>query len=138
MDIIRQDTDYAMRALVHLGLHRGGEPISAKVLANKEDIPEDFAYKLLRHLAKAGLVESHMGIQGGFSLARDPENILFLEVVQAVQGPVTVRKCILGKSEACPRYDTCPVSAKLSDLQETVTEFMSKLTLAKVLEAVDS
>ena len=70
MEIIRADTDYAMRALVHLASQGDGCPIGAKVLARECDIPEDYAYKLLRSLTKSGLTESHMGMQGGFTLAR--------------------------------------------------------------------
>lgn len=134
MDIIRNDTDYAMRALVHLALHREECPIPAKVLAGAEDIPEDFAYKLLRTLTKAGLTESQMGVQGGFALARDPEEIALLEVMEAVQGPVSVRKCLLGKDE-CPRSPSCPISVKLGGLQDNLVDFLRNMTLAEVLEA---
>jgi len=137
VEIVRNDTDYAMRALVHLALHRDEEPVAAKVLARAEDIPVDFAYKLLRSLTKAGLTESHMGVHGGFALARRPEDITLLEVVEDIQGPVLVRRCLLGKEDACPRYPSCPVSAKLVGLQDTIVEFMSSMTLAEVLEAIN-
>ena len=137
MEIIRSDTDYAVRALVHLAQHQDEGPVAAKTLASSEDIPEDFAYKLLRNLAKAGLVESHMGVLGGFSLARDPGTISLLDVVEAIQGPVEVRKCILGKGDACPRHWWCPVSAKLESLQNTIAEFLGNMTLAEILEAVN-
>ena len=136
MEILRQDTDYAMRALVHLALHRDDGPIGAKVLANAEDIPEDFAYKLLRILTKADLIESHMGVQGGFELAREPEKINLLEIVEAIQGPLVIRRCLLGR-ESCPRSSSCPVSAKLGALQEILADSLTGLTLAEVLEAVE-
>ena len=134
MDIIRNDTDYAMRALVHLALHRQEWPIPAKALAGAEDIPKDFAYKLLRMLTKAGLTQSQMGVQGGFTLARDPTDITLLEVTEAIQGAVAVRKCLLGKDE-CPRSSSCPISAKLGGLQDNLVDFLRNMTLAEVVEA---
>ncbi|MDY6834698.1 MAG: Rrf2 family transcriptional regulator [Chloroflexota bacterium] len=138
MDIIRSDTDYALRALAHLALHKDNGPIAAKALASAEDIPEDFIYKLLRSLTKAGLVESYMGAQGGFALARDPSKVTLLEAVEAIQGPITVRKCLLGKDSACPRHQTCPLSAKLEGLQCAVDQFMTKITLSEILESLKS
>jgi Rrf2 family protein len=135
MELIRQDTDYTMRALVHLAARRDEGPLAAKALASACDIPEDFAYKILQRLTKSGIVESHMGVQGGFVLARNPQEINLLEIVEAVQGPVAVRKCLLGKEEACPRHPSCPVAAKLGGLQDTISDFLSSITLADVLEA---
>jgi Rrf2 family protein len=137
MEIIRADTDYAMRALVHLASQERERPIGAKIVASECEIPEDYAYKLLRSLTKAGLTESHMGIQGGFTLAKAPKEISLLEVVEAIQGPVAVRRCLLGKGEGCPRSSSCPVSGKLGGLQDVIADFLAKMTVAEVLEAAD-
>jgi len=137
MEIIRSDTDYAMRAMVHLALRHNEGPVCAKVLASDGDIPEDFAYKLLRSLTEAGLTESHRGVQGGFTLAKEPENITLLEVVEAIQGTVAVRKCILGKGSACSRYSSCPVSGKLRGLQDLIADFLGNMSLAEVVKALE-
>jgi Rrf2 family protein len=135
MELIRQDTDYTVRALVHLAAHRESGPIAAKLLAGACDIPEDFAYKILQKLGKAGIVESHMGVQGGFALARDPEEISLLEIVEVVQGPVAVRRCLLGKEEVCPRHHSCPVAAKLGGLQDVIVTSLKNMTLAEIVAA---
>ena len=75
-----------------------------------------------------------MGVQGGFTLARDPEDVTLLEVMEAIQGPVAVRKCVLGKDE-CSRSSSCLISAKLGELQENLVEFLRNMTLAEVVEA---
>ena len=134
MEIVRNDTDYAMRALVYLAQHHKQGPITAKVLAKTQDIPDSFAYKILRRLSKAGLTKGHMGPQGGFALAQDPRQITLLKVVEATQGPVVVRKCLLGV-DVCPRRSSCPISVKLEQLQDNLVGFLENITLAEVLEA---
>jgi len=133
MELIREDTDYAMRALVYMAIRRKQGPVAAKVLAKTQDIPNDFAHKILRKLTKAGLTKSHMGSQGGFTLAQNPRQITLLEVVEAIQGPVMVRKCCLGL-DACPRRPSCSVSVKLEELQDSLVRFLENITLAEVLE----
>ena len=132
-DIIRKDTDYAMRILVCLAVNNNEKPVATKVLAKTQDIPEDFIYKVLRKLARSGLVTSRMGAQGGFKLALKPEQVIFLDVVSAIQGPLTVRKCCLDL-EACPRRETCNVSQKLGELQELLVQSLGRITLADVLK----
>jgi Rrf2 family protein len=133
-ELIRKDTDYAMRVLVYLSLPDKQGPVAAKVLAKNQDIPNDFAYKILQKLTKAGLTEGYMGSQGGFTLARSPSQITLLEVVEAIQGPVIVRKCCLGL-DVCPRRPSCSVSVKLEELQDSLVKFLENITLAEVLEA---
>ncbi len=134
MEIIRNNTDYAMRALVYLAQHHKEGPIAAKALARAQDIPDDFAYKVLQRLTKAGLTEGRMGPKGGFALAHDPRQITLLKVVEATQGPVMVRKCLLG-IDVCPRRPSCQVSVKLEQLEDNLVRLLEKITLAEVLEA---
>jgi Rrf2 family iron-sulfur cluster assembly transcriptional regulator len=132
-ELIRQDTEYAMRALVHLAVNGKKKQITAKELAKSRDVPEDFMYKILRKLTRAGLTTCHMGYHGGFKLARSPGEITFLQVVSAVQGPVIVRKCCLDP-EACPRRPVCGVSPKLAALQDILVRSLDSIRLADVLK----
>ncbi len=134
MEIIGADTDYAMRALVHLALNRGKSPVATKTLAGAQDIPLEFAYKILQKLTKAGLTRRYMGTQGGFALAHAPEQINLLEVIEAIQGPVAVRKCCLGLDN-CPRSSSCIVLPKLETLQASLKRSLKDITLAEVLDS---
>ncbi|MBI2831144.1 MAG: Rrf2 family transcriptional regulator [Chloroflexi bacterium] len=132
MELIRTDTDYAMRMLVHMAREGGERPLGARVLAEAQAIPEAFAYKILQRLTRACLTERYMGPAGGFKLARDPEQITLLQVAEAVQGTVAVRDCVLGE-DACPRRPSCSISARLDKLQREMLDLLADMTLAEVL-----
>jgi len=131
MDILRRNTDYALRAMVHLAVNYGGEKISTRVIAEQEDISYKLACKLMQKLHDAGLVESSMGPKGGFSLSREPAKINLLEIIEAIQGPIIVNRC-LREDEQCPRQKTCPLSPGLSVLQNKITDYLSGVNLDEI------
>jgi Rrf2 family protein len=134
MEILRKDTDYAIRSLIYIAKNGRQAPVTAGTLADAEDIPIEFIYKILRKLNRAGFLKRQMGPHGGFSLAQHPEQISLLAITGAIQGPVAVRKCLLDH-KACPRRPTCSVSAKLQGFQDAVEEMLKNITLAEVLES---
>jgi Rrf2 family protein len=132
MNVIRQNTDYALRVLVILGRHYGKEPLSTRILARQGDIAYQFACKIMQQLHQAGLVKSSMGPKGGFFLAKAPSKINLLKVIQALQGPVSINKCF--GIEGCDRRRNCPVSAKLAGLQKQIEVSLRSITLAELLK----
>ena len=131
MDIVRRNTDYAIRAMVHLVCNEDDAVISTRTIAQKEDISYQLACKLMQRLNRAGLVKSSMGPKGGFTLSREPSRINLLEIIEAVQGPVTVNRCLV-KDQGCDRQPECPVSGTLEKLQEHIESFLTKTTLDKI------
>jgi len=131
MDIVRRNTDYALRAMAHLAKNYGGESISTRVIAEREDISYQLACKLMQKMNDAGLVTSTMGPKGGFTLSKEPSKINLLEIIQAVQGPLTVNRC-LAEEESCPRKDLCPLSSKMRELQNYIVGSLSDATLAEI------
>jgi Rrf2 family protein len=134
MDFLRRNTDYALRAMMNLTVHYGNEPVSTRSIAVEEDISYQLTCKLMQKLQNAMLVKSCMGPKGGFVLAREPTKISLLEVIEAIQGPVSVNRCLLG-SDACPKQTGCPIRKKLESLQEYIENFLKDVTLAKVLRS---
>lgn len=131
MNLLRQNTDYALRMLVGLG-KRGGELVNVRVLAEECQVPQQFAAKIMQKLHDEGIVESVMGPRGGFRLARHPSGIDLLSVVQVVQGPVVVNTCLLGE-KACERQNECLITGRLSGLQCKVEEYLRGITLDDIL-----
>ncbi|MHC4461723.1 MAG: RrF2 family transcriptional regulator [Planctomycetota bacterium] len=134
MDVLRRNTDYALRAMVNLAGHYGNEPLSTRTIADKEDIPYQLACKIMQKLHNAGLVKSCMGPRGGFRLSRRPSKISLLELIEVIQGPVSLNKCLLSV-DVCPRQPRCVVSTTLHELQQHIEHFLAGITLAKLLQA---
>jgi len=132
VDVIRRNTDYAIRAMTHLTVSHGNGPVSAATIAAEQDISCQLVSKLLQRLQKARLVESSMGVMGGFQLSRDPSRISLLEVIEAIQGPIRLNRCLL-RSKACTRQKACPVRAKLDEIQGTLLGDLGKMSLRDIV-----
>lgn len=107
MQITRQ-ADYAVRAVLYLaGLDDSGRAPTSKI-AETQRIPPSFLAKIISQLSVAGVVHTSRGARGGVSLARTPGEISLLEVVEAIDGPITLNECVTDPG-ACPFGDSCVV-----------------------------
>lgn len=133
MDIIRRNTDYALRLIVHLAAHSDTGAISSRVLSKEEDVSYHLTCKLLQRLSEAGFVRSTRGVNGGFSLRIPPSEIRLLDVIESIQGPLVFNRCLLSK-DACPRQGSCPITGKLRGLQDHLAESLNGITVADLAE----
>lgn len=131
MEFIRRNTDYALRALVQMGKRPLGEIHLVSTVARETDVPEDFLRKILQKLYRAGILKSHRGPKGGFSLAKEPESVTVLEVMEALQGPVVVNRCFLGR-KACPKFTQCDLRENLMGVQQNMLELFNGVTVARL------
>jgi Rrf2 family protein len=132
MDIIRRNTDYALRAMVNLAGHHGEDPVSTREISKSEDISYQLACKLMQKLNNAGLVKSTMGPSGGFALSRKPAKINLAEIIVAIQGPLSLSRCLLGDN-FCPKQNRCPITTKLTKLQKNISDYLQSVTLDELL-----
>ena len=101
---VSRKIDYGLRAMIHLAGVPAGKISSLQDLSVTLHLPREFLAKILKHLAARGLVRSARGAHGGYQLARPARDISFLEVIEAVEGPVQLNVCLDDK-------DRCDVSA---------------------------
>ncbi|WP_078060272.1 Rrf2 family transcriptional regulator [Desulfotomaculum copahuensis] len=130
---LNQATDYAFRAVLHLAQLPPGEVVEAQVIAGRECIPIRFLLKILRLLTKAGIVNSHRGVGGGYALARSPEKITLLDVLTAVEGPVRINRCLVDP-EFCSRQGPphCAVHNALRAIQTTLIQQFQSYNFAQL------
>ena len=131
MDVIRRNTDYAIRAAVNLASGRGDGVVTAAEIAEIEQIDYELACKLLQKLKKKKIVKSIMGSKGGYILRKKPSEISILEVIEAIQGPVSLNRCVMDTG-FCSRKRSCPVSKNLAKLQKTMNNYLKSVQLNKL------
>ena len=117
-----------MRVMVNLARCYQNGSASAMTLAAQEHIPYQLACKLMQRLRSAKLVESCMGPKGGFRLGRKPSKISVLKVIEAIQGPLALNRCLLSIN-ACPRQRSCTVRVKLAEIQRYISNRLGGITL---------
>ena len=132
MQITRQ-ADYALRAMVYLAQMEPNTRAATSQIAEEQRIPPSFLAKIISQLSIAGLIHTSRGARGGVSLARPPEAISVLEVVEAIDGPLMLNECSQD-SNSCPFGDSCPLRPLWCETQSEMVNSLRKTTFAAVLE----
>lgn len=133
MQITRQ-ADYALRAMLYLArLDPQKERAATSKIAEKMEIPPSFLAKIISQLSIAGLIHTSRGARGGVSLAREPENISLLDVVEAIDGPITLNECTSNPS-VCTFGDNCPIHEVWCDVKADLVRRLRASTFDKLIE----
>ena len=132
MNILRHNTDYALRMMCCLARHYGNGAISVRQLAQEEEVSYQYACKILQKLHESALVVSQMGPKGGYKLSKEPHLITMLEVIRAMQGTISVNHCTL-EDGFCDRRLTCPLNGQLCLLQNQIDQYLKDVSLIDIL-----
>lgn len=132
--IINQATDYGFRAVVFLAGQQPGEMVEAQIIAREVVIPMRFLLKIMPSLIKAGIIRSQRGAGGGYSLARTPGEISLLDILEAIEGPIRLNRClidpVLCSREAAP---DCKVHRALGEIQDRLAADLARCRIADLL-----
>ncbi|MEA3510653.1 MAG: Rrf2 family transcriptional regulator, partial [Actinomycetota bacterium] len=118
--------DYAVRAAIDLARHWGGEPRKAREIAASMDMPPEYLKRILAELVSQGLLNSTSGPTGGYRLARPPQDITLLDIIEPSERLLSPDKCILRGgpcdwSDFCPIHDTwCLAQKAFADTLDTI------------------
>ncbi len=123
-------TEYGLRALIDLASQSSRKPIGAREIAARQDIPERFLEQQITSLRKSGLVNSQRGAGGGCSLARAPESITVLEVIEVLDGPVMNMDCISQNGSDCRQSAHCVVQELWLESQMKLREYLGSVSIA--------
>lgn len=134
---ISRTTDYGIVLLAHLArlgdCAESDAALSARELAADVGLPAPMVSKILKLLARGGLLESHRGAKGGYRLTRRPENLSVAEMVSALEGPVALTDCSID-SRGCEHAGHCAVRDPWSVINHAVTHTLSEMTLADLID----
>lgn len=130
--MLSQTAEYALRAVVCLGA-RPGQPLSAQAIAATSQVPAPYLAKVLKDLAKAGLLRSQRGRDGGFALARPAAEMSVLAVVNAIDPLKRIHVCPLGRPEHSGQL--CPLHARLDEAAAFLEASFASWTIADLVSA---
>jgi Rrf2 family protein len=128
--LFSQTTEYAMRALLALAAG-DGKPLTTRRIAEVMQVPRSYLSKVLQAMVRQGLVNSTRGLRGGFVLARPPQEITLLEIMNAVSPIRRIERCPLDLTGHAS--ELCPLHRRLDDAIAQVQAAFGATTLAEVL-----
>ena len=135
MQITRQ-ADYALRAMLYLAQLEPTQRAATSQIADIQRIPPSFLAKIISQLSIAGLIHTSRGARGGVSLARPPEAISVLEVVEAIDGPIALNECSQTPG-VCPFGDACPLRSIWCGTQTELIDKLRRTTFAQVMSQIE-
>ncbi|MGE3276943.1 MAG: Rrf2 family transcriptional regulator [Vicinamibacterales bacterium] len=129
---LSKKTDYALIAMKHLSARaEGNASSSAREIAEAYDIPLELLAKVLQRLVRARLLVSVQGTRGGYRLGRGADRITVADVIEAVDGPVTVTACS-EDDHACDQYSKCSIRDPLWKIKNRILDALTTMTMAEM------
>jgi len=125
-------TDYGIVLLAQLAASPEPVPHNARELATATHLPLPVVSKVLKGLARQGLLASHRGAKGGYSLARRPDEISVAEVIAAVEGPIALTECSVGPGH-CTQEPLCQVREPWYRINQVIQRALDQFPLSELL-----
>jgi Rrf2 family cysteine metabolism transcriptional repressor len=129
--------EYALRALLVLGLHHEESVLSIQTISAQQNIPKRFLEQILNDLKSLGVVASKRGISGGYRLSRPPQFITLASVVRHIEGPLAPVNCVSERFYekcSCPDEARCAIRSVMKEVREAIVKILETVTLAQLCE----
>jgi len=131
---LSQRGEYAVQALLVLGICYGPEVIRIKDIAKQQNIPRRFLEQILNDLKSGGFVQSRRGVAGGYRLERSPEQILLSEIIQYIEGPIeSIDSSNVGENNHNLHSDEaakCAINFVMKDVRSAIVGVLESVTLS--------
>ncbi len=131
--------EYALRALIVLGLNYGDAVVRIQTISAQQNIPKRFLEQILNDLKSAGVVESRRGVAGGYRLSKPPEDISLATVIRHIEGPLAPVSCVSEKFYArcsCPDENKCGIRSVMKEVRDAIVKILDGVTVAELCARV--
>jgi Rrf2 family protein len=134
--------EYAVRALVEIGFESNSRPnslIQISTVAQRTNIPEKFLEQILLALRNGGVLKSKRGVEGGYSLAKVPDEITLGEVIRLLDGPLAPIPCVSKTAYekcSCPDQESCGLRIAMQQVRDAIAGILDNYSLARVIQEV--
>jgi|SRR5665213_3119830 len=124
--------EYAVLGLMNLARHAQGRMAMIDEISRTEKVPKSFLAKIFQNLAKAGIVRSIRGAGGGFALAKTPEQITVLEIIEAIEGKIVFQRCRREMPD-CEHVGGCALCGLFEQAQDGIKDVLARTTLGELI-----
>ena len=124
---------YGLRILLDIVLNGDNVPRLMRDIATSQNISEKYISRLVIDLRKAGLIKSVRGAKGGYKMARFPEDVTLLEIVETMEGRTSIVDCVL-QPDACSKVGGCAVHQTWAEINRKIREVLSEVTLKDIAD----
>ena len=131
--------EYALRALIVLGLNHNGSVVRIQTISQLQNIPKRFLEQILNDLRAAGIVESKRGVTGGYRLHLAPEQITLAQVIRHIEGPLAPVSCVSERFYercSCPDEAKCGIRSVMKEVRDAIVAILEEVSLAQLCERV--
>jgi Rrf2 family protein len=123
---------YGLRAVVDLAANFTGNPVLLRDIANRQEISRRYLERLFAVLKSAGIIRSIRGAQGGYILARNPNDILISEIIEALEGPFVPVDCVADET-ICSQKDRCVTRDIWCQIAVQLKEYFESMNLQSLV-----
>ena len=127
---------YALRLMLDLAEHQGDGCVSLKDVAQRQDISKKYLEQIVPTLSRAGFLLTNRGYQGGYRLARRPEDYTARDILRLTEGSLAPVACLDGEVNRCPRAEKCDTLPVWEKLDELINGYLDSISLADLLHQV--
>ena len=131
--------EYALRALVVLGLNHSEAVVPIQTISKLQNIPKRFLEQILNDLKSAGILESRRGVAGGYRLKMPPDRITLAEVIRHIEGPLAPVSCVSQRFYekcSCPDEEKCGIRSVMKEVRDAIVRILEEVTVAQLCERV--
>jgi Rrf2 family protein len=126
--------EYGIIALRHIAVVNGHAVVTTKEIADRYRIPHEMLAKVLQRLTKAGIIASHQGVRGGYTLAKNPQDIPVSLIINAIEGSnPMIAQCMSEGPLSCSVFDLCTIKTPLYKVQANIDSAFRTMTLSEIV-----
>ncbi len=130
---LTRESEYALKGLAVLAMRPAGESVPLAEIAEVQRLPSTFLAKIFQKLARHGLLEADRGRGSGYMLRGAPSGIRIRDVLEAVEGPMALKRCLLWTGH-CSETEPCPLHHRLEPFRTQLDQMLNEVTLAEYVE----
>ena len=125
---------YGLKAMFQLARHYGEGPIPLNSIASAQELSENYLEQLVSSLRKAGLLNSVRGAQGGYMLAKPPNNITVGNILRVLEGDMAPADCVIDNANGCEREESCVTKLVWMQIRDSINQVIDSISLQDMLD----